>query len=150
MVKPLESQFSPLLRAVLETVAEGVVVFDPLGRVVYSNAEGRAALKTLGGSDSDRADTVLPRLARVGSRIKPVWVNGSKLCEVVCLPPRPNGDRQTLAERERGAILETLEQTGWKLTESARRLGISRTTLWRRLRAYGLDRDNRARWSRSS
>lgn len=149
MANPIEAQVSPLFRAVLETVAEGVVVFDPDGRLVYSNARARRALAAL-GVDAVRADAVLPKLARAGSRIAPIWVDGAKLCEVVYLPPRSNGDRDTLAERERQAIIATLEQTGWKLTESARQLGISRTTLWRRLRAYGLDRDNRARWSRSS
>src|SRR5213592_1808593 len=44
------------------------------------------------------------------------------------------------ALRER---LDTLEQTHGKLAETARRLGISRTTLWRRLRAYGLRPDAR-------
>jgi len=51
----------------------------------------------------------------------------------------PDGvDSPTLADRERQAILDTLEVTHGKLAETARRLGISRTTLWRRLRAYGL------------
>jgi len=44
----------------------------------------------------------------------------------------------TLADRERQAILETLQATRGRLAEAARRLGISRTTLWRRLRAYGV------------
>jgi transcriptional regulator of acetoin/glycerol metabolism len=43
----------------------------------------------------------------------------------------------TLAEQERQAILGALAATGGRLAEAARRLGISRTTLWRRLRAYG-------------
>jgi transcriptional regulator of acetoin/glycerol metabolism len=59
-----------------------------------------------------------------------------ELGEVVFLPER--GDSPTLAERERQAILDTLQVTHGKLAETARRLGISRTTLWRRLRAYGL------------
>ena len=51
----------------------------------------------------------------------------------------PDGEHSpTLAERERQAILDTLAVTQGKLAETARRLGISRTTLWRRLRAYGL------------
>jgi len=33
-----------------------------------------------------------------------------------------------------------LEATSGRLAEAARRLGISRTTLWRRLKSYGLDR----------
>ena len=43
-----------------------------------------------------------------------------------------------MAQQERRAIVETLHATGWRLTETARRLGISRTTLWRRLRDYGV------------
>src|SRR2546425_1202495 len=52
--------------------------------------------------------------------------------------PTPAGLRPPRAGRERQAILDTLEVTHGKLAETARRLGISRTTLWRRLRAYGL------------
>src|SRR6266581_1912430 len=59
-----------------------------------------------------------------------------------CTPtngPVASSTRSTgTAERERQAILDTLESTHGKLAETARRLGISRTTLWRRLRAYGL------------
>jgi len=48
-----------------------------------------------------------------------------------------NGGAGTLAEQEREAILEALSVTGGRLAEAARKLGISRTTLWRRLRTYG-------------
>jgi transcriptional regulator of acetoin/glycerol metabolism len=48
---------------------------------------------------------------------------------IVCLPPG-----RTLAEQERQAIRETLQQTRGRLADAARRLGISRTTLWRRLK----------------
>jgi DNA-binding NtrC family response regulator len=148
MTDLLESQLSAVARAVLDSVSDGVVVFDSVGRAVYVNAGGRAALDAAGCS-RERADHALPKLARMGSRIAPVWVNGSKVCEVVYVPPQARNGAETLAERERSAIVEMLEQTGWKLTESAQRLGISRTTLWRRLRAYGLDRDSRVQWARS-
>jgi len=149
MSDPIEPLFSPLARAVLDAVCEGVVVFDAAGRLAFANAAAQAALSEV-GAEGDTADRMLPKLARLGSRIAPVWVDGSKVGEVVYLPMPVNGGPETLAERERHAIMRTLDQTGWKLTESARQLGISRTTLWRRLRAYGLDRDNRARWSRPS
>ena len=51
----------------------------------------------------------------------------------------PQAGASTLAERERQAIADTLQDTSGKLAETARRLGISRTTLWRRLKSYGMD-----------
>ena len=45
-----------------------------------------------------------------------------------------------LAERERRAIEAALRDSSWQLAQAARRLGISRTTLWRRLKSYGLNR----------
>jgi transcriptional regulator with PAS, ATPase and Fis domain len=147
----LESLLNPLARTLMEEVSEGVIVFDAGGRLAYMNSAGRTAARDAGVEDGDRA-TMLPKLSRLGSRIVPLWIAESKVGEVVLVPGSGESghDRHTLAERERDAIVETLQATGWKLTESARRLGISRTTLWRRLRAYGLDRDSRARWSRSS
>ncbi|MDH3455448.1 MAG: PAS domain-containing protein [Gemmatimonadota bacterium] len=70
MANPIEAQVSPLFRAVLETVAEGVVVFDPDGRLVYSNARARRALAAL-GDDAVRADAVLPELARAAAGLPP-------------------------------------------------------------------------------
>src|ERR671924_6354 len=48
------------------------------------------------------------------------------------------------------AIVKTLDAHSWKLAETARYLGISRTTLWRRLKAYGLHRDGRSKWAQTS
>ena len=143
--------FSPLAKAVLESLKEGVLILDASGRVAYANQAARTALKKAGDdSDKDNGKALLPKLARMGARIAPLWIGGSKLGEAVYLPPTEGEDDSTLAERERQAIIQTLRSTGWKLTESARRLGISRTTLWRRLRAYGLERDSRGRWSKPS
>lgn len=44
----------------------------------------------------------------------------------------------TLARWEEVLIVETLAGNGGKISETARDLGISRTTLWRRLKTYGV------------
>jgi DNA-binding NtrC family response regulator len=56
-------------------------------------------------------------------------------------PTRPApGPPQTLAEAERAHILDTLERCGWSYSRAAEALGIGRTTLWRKLKDYGLER----------
>ena len=76
------------------------------------------------------------RIIALGGRPAALRSNGTALGEAVFLP---QGDEaRTLAERERQAIVDTLQGTSGRLAETARRLGISRTTLWRRLKAYGL------------
>lgn len=144
MIHAAHLVFSPAVQSVLDGVAEGVVVVAPDGRVLYANHSARAVLASLGGDTPDDVRDVrplLPRLARCGARIVPLWVGDAKVGEAVYLPAAALPEPRTLAEREREAIVATLESTGWRLTESARRLGISRTTLWRRLRTYGLARD---------
>src|SRR5207244_9816090 len=83
-----------------------------------------------------RAEALRPRLLALGGRVAPLRSGTANLGEAVFLS-RTDQPR-TLAERERQAIVDTLQGTSGKLAETARRLGISRTTLWRRLKAYGL------------
>lgn len=62
--------------------------------------------------------------------------------------PSKLASRKTPAEPPAGAaadeagprqqVLEALKQTGWNRTEAARVLGISRVTLWKRMKKYGL------------
>ena len=57
------------------------------------------------------------------------------------LGPSPALPRQTtLADAERCHILTTLERVGRNQSAAAEALGIGRTTLWRKLKEYGLDR----------
>jgi transcriptional regulator of acetoin/glycerol metabolism len=132
---PPQFTFAPLGQAVMETVSEGVVVFDPYGRMLYANQRARRAIDGFGG-DAGRDEKLRDRLVAFGGRTRVLKQGALELGEVVFLPDGDSG--RTLAERERQAILDTLEVTHGKLAETARRLGISRTTLWRRLRAYGL------------
>jgi len=50
--------------------------------------------------------------------------------------------QQKLAEVEKTHIIQTLERCGWNHSRAAEALGIGRTTLWRKLKEYGLDRSD--------
>lgn len=136
MIANAPAQVPPLFRALLDRLPDGVVVFGDNGDVICANTP---ALQALNGVDvtRERAATLLPRLAAMGGRRSRLEHGGRTLGEAVFLRPTATGG-PTLAEREREAILTTLGATGGRLGEAARRLGISRTTLWRRLKAYGV------------
>ena len=129
-------EISPLVRTLLDSFAEGVVVFGPDGRMAIANEAARRTVTALGNGSV--AAELKAQLVALGGRVAPLKIAGALAGEAVFLPAAPGG--RTLAERERQAILDTLQGTRGKLAETARRLGISRTTLWRRLRAYGIDR----------
>jgi transcriptional regulator of acetoin/glycerol metabolism len=139
----LPSVFSPLAKALLDGFSEGVVVFDADGRLLYANHQAREALA---GMDlADAGSDLQPRLAAMGGRLRPLRVGALELGEAMFIPGIDGPT--TLAAREKEAIVKTLDAHNWKLAETARQLGISRTTLWRRLKAYGLHRDGRSKWA---
>ncbi|WP_026155473.1 helix-turn-helix domain-containing protein [Paracoccus sp. N5] len=72
----------------------------------------------------------------------------SRLIDVADLPQAiaqgPGKARDdTLRDRERAEILDALAQCGGNMTETARRLGISRSTLYLKLEQYGVPRSRR-------
>jgi Bacterial regulatory protein, Fis family len=123
----------PMVRALLEAQDDGVVIFGTQGDVVYLNAAAEAsrppAVAPFAESSRFRAELV----AR-GGRVVPLRCDGKLLGEMIVVP-RPRAT--TWAEQEREAIREALHETGGRRVAAARRLGISRTTLWRRLRTGG-------------
>ena len=118
-------------RAVLESLDQGIALFDVGGRLVYANPVVRRLLAAANGDGQDLRRELLARQGRV----VPLRDGDTALGEAVLLTG--DGAAATLAEQERQAILEALAASGGRLAVAARRLGISRTTLWRRLRAYG-------------
>lgn len=134
-----ENLLGSLLSAVIEVIGQGVVVFDRDGRVAYATASARAALSNSVDPTSEGND-LRSRLLQQGGRRVPLRVDGNLLGEAVFLE---SPEDRTLASRERRAILQALQHTGGRLAEAARHLGISRTTLWRRLKEYGVRHDRR-------
>lgn len=69
----------------------------------------------------------------------------SRLVDAADLPPaiargRRPGREETLRDRERVEILDAVAACGGNMTETARRLGISRSTLYLKLEQYGVPR----------
>jgi DNA-binding NtrC family response regulator len=57
-------------------------------------------------------------------------------------PADADRDTWTLAAVERDHILRVLKRHQGNASAAARQLGVSRTTLWRKLREYGLRRED--------
>ena len=49
-------------------------------------------------------------------------------------------EQDPLAALEKRLLREVLERSGWRMQDAADRLGISRVTLWRKLKEYGISR----------
>lgn len=128
-----------LLSAAIDALGESVVVIDGEGQVAYASEALRPSVQAWQERGIAGAELVA-ELAKLGGRSVRLGLGPAALGEAVFVPS--SGDR-TLAGRERRAILETLGRTGWRLASAARDLGISRTTLWRRLKEYGIHRGPR-------
>ena len=100
--------------------------------MLYLNQAAQATLPPATIMPSIDSGLVRAVLDARGGDVVPLHADAQVLGEMIVVP-HANG--RTLAEREHDAIHETLRQTDGRLALAARRLGISRTTLWRRLRA---------------
>jgi transcriptional regulator of acetoin/glycerol metabolism len=124
----------PLARALLDALDYGVLVLNVGGELLYANPPAQAALRSTTVGPAPRGAELKAAFVAAGARVVKLRSGATAVGEAVWLP---HGTRTPLAEIERQAIFEMLRGTGEHLSETARRLGISRTTLWRRLRAYG-------------
>jgi len=79
------------------------------------------------------------RAPRLLPRSQPDGASGAAAPAAVALEA-PARDGWTIAEVEREHIQRVLERHHGNATAAAKQLGISRTTLWRKLRQYGLRR----------
>ena len=122
----------PIVRAVLDARDEAAAIFGAHGELLYLNRAAQTTLPPATITPSIDSGLVRAVLDARGGDVVPLHADAQVLGEMIVVP-HPNGG--TLAERERDAIHETLRQTDGRLAQAARRLGISRTTLWRRLRA---------------
>jgi len=100
----------------LRNICEQLVVLSGEGTI--AEAEVESLLPAAGSTAAER-----PEAARAG----------------YSAPPSRNDPAVALRDSERRLILETMENCGCNKTEASRRLGIDRSTLWRKLKDYGID-----------
>jgi len=81
--------------------------------------------------------TATPIPARASDPLHPAVYS-----EMPVLRPTEDGDILTLDEEEKRIILRTLSLTGGNISDAARRLGVHRSTLHRKMTRYGLATDD--------
>jgi transcriptional regulator with PAS, ATPase and Fis domain len=77
---------------------------------------------------------VLGRGAAIGPEHLPAEIGGGTQAAAGALGAVP-----LHSDAERRVVEQALVRSGWNRTRAARRLGIDRTTLWRKIREYGLE-----------
>ncbi len=74
----------------------------------------------------------------VRPRHLPEWLSGEPAARRSGLAPDWEPLRTALEEPERTYILRTLEKTGWNKQSAAEKLGISRSTLYKKMKHHGI------------
>ena len=111
----MSSVFSPLARAVLDSFSEGVVVFDPHGRVLYANSPAAITLNSVVGDTPRNAEQLVPELARLGARISPLRVGDLKVGDAVYLPDSGENPRHSRTESETLSFRRSRDTAGgWR------------------------------------
>jgi len=143
----MPTTLSPIAKTLLNGFREGLIVFNVEGRIVFANDPARKTLAKLGIDLHGHARELEPWFDTLGGRSHPLRLSDLVVGTATFLPPVEATEPTRLADQEKEAIVRALDAHQWKLSATAERLGISRTTLWRRLKAYGLHRDGRSKWA---
>src|SRR5881296_861185 len=104
---PAPLGFAPLGQAVMETFSEGVVVFDPYGRILYANQRARRTLDALGDGAPHRGDNLRERLMAFGGRTR--TLKQGSLAQIIApmgraVPERVEGTPRPLVRVQDPAI----------------------------------------------
>ncbi len=125
---------------VIALMWEFVHEFNSLGRRTVTEVDGEALdlLRTYDWPGNVRElRNVLEYAYAIGER--EVLTVDELTPEIRGEPPPISGEPQTADELERKQLMDALRQSGGRKGDAADLLGISRSTLWRRLREHGID-----------
>jgi transcriptional regulator of acetoin/glycerol metabolism len=125
----------PLARIFLEQQGHPEMTFGPAARAALLAHRWPGNIRELNAATTHAA--VLSKAAV----IEPAALPDDVLDPAVTSPAPSGAVMRTLADVEREHILRVLEGSGGRHHDAARVLGIGRTTLWRKLREYGIDVD---------
>lgn len=155
-------------RAHAALLRKGVVVSAERARYHPLHAEGElvgflqvcGAAPQLEGSQREFMERILTDVARALAGPDVARTDGAARGGALCVPvltqlaPATAGSpsdatrlrafREETRERERSGLLRALQACAWNFTRTARRLGCSRTTVWRRTHRFGLTRPERS------
>jgi PAS domain S-box-containing protein len=56
----------------------------------------------------------------------------------ITAPNQANGPRAAMVAKERAKLIQTLEETSWNRSRAAEILGVSRVTVWKRMKKFGI------------
>ena len=91
-----------------------------------------------------RGDVLLPECLPAFQTGGSVWQTGESALrgEAPIGEDAPAGKRGETSEGEKARVLQVLRECRWNRSRAAGRLGMHRTTLWRKMREWGIDHED--------